>query len=126
LFYRTKHLPTPFIPIYPRSCIFDNVENIKGQRMTNVELKCGAEKTANPRKRKAPRLGSSPLRVSNQGQKLTLTVKEAAARLGIGVERAYEAVAAGQIPTIPLGKRKVVPVAALERMLAGEKLGAPE
>jgi excisionase family DNA binding protein len=49
---------------------------------------------------------------------LTMTVREVAARLGISEERAYRAAAAGQIPTIMLGSRRVVPVAALERMLA--------
>lgn len=78
-------------------------------------------KAAKPKIVRQPkrRTRASPLRASNEGPKLTLTVKEAAARLGIGVERAYEAVAQGQIPTITLDRRKVVPTAALERMLAG-------
>jgi hypothetical protein len=46
-----------------------------------------------------------------------MTVADAAARLGISEERAYKAVAAGQIPTIVLGDRKVVPIPAFERML---------
>jgi excisionase family DNA binding protein len=49
---------------------------------------------------------------------LTLNGKQVAQRLGISPERAYAAIHAGQIPTIMLGGRKVVPVAALERMLA--------
>jgi excisionase family DNA binding protein len=52
---------------------------------------------------------------------LVVTVKEAGKRLGISEERAYAAAAAGQIPTITLGKRRAVPVAALERMLAEVK-----
>ena len=47
----------------------------------------------------------------------TLTVEEAAQRLGIGRGTAYEAAKRGEIPTIRLGKRLVVPKAALERML---------
>lgn len=49
---------------------------------------------------------------------LTLTVPQAAKRLGIGRSAAYEGVRTGQIPTIRIGKRIVVPVAALERLLA--------
>jgi excisionase family DNA binding protein len=51
---------------------------------------------------------------------LTITIKEAAARLGLSADRAYEAVKLGQIPTIPMGKRRVVPVAALNRLMNGE------
>lgn len=48
----------------------------------------------------------------------TLTVTEAAKRLGVGRASAYEAARTGQIPTVRIGKRILVPVAALERMLA--------
>jgi excisionase family DNA binding protein len=51
----------------------------------------------------------------------TLTIVEAANRLGIGRNQAYEAAASGQLPTIRIGKRILVPVVALNRMLAGEK-----
>lgn len=50
----------------------------------------------------------------------TLTVPEAAAALGIGRNQAYEAVKRGEIPTIKIGSRILVPRAALDRMLAGE------
>jgi excisionase family DNA binding protein len=95
--------------------------------MTDLELMRQADKAAGaakPKKKRAakPRLGSSPLRQS--GEPLTYTVKEAAKRLGISSERGYAAVHAGQIPVIVLGKRRVVPAAALERMLAGEKVEA--
>ena len=56
-----------------------------------------------------------------QTPSLTMTVKEAAKLLGISSERAYAASAAGQLPTIMLGKRRVVPRAALERMLKETK-----
>jgi excisionase family DNA binding protein len=49
---------------------------------------------------------------------LILTIRQAAKRLNITEERAYTAAKAGHIPTIPMGGRMVVPVAALERMLA--------
>jgi excisionase family DNA binding protein len=42
--------------------------------------------------------------------------------LGIGRGTAYEAVRAGDIPSIRLGKRLVVPRRALVRILEGEKL----
>ncbi len=54
--------------------------------------------------------------------KLTYTVTEAAALLGIGRSAAYEAARSGQLPTIRIGKRVLVPVAALERLLAGNEL----
>jgi excisionase family DNA binding protein len=49
----------------------------------------------------------------------TTTVVEAAKRLGIGRNQAYEAAKRGEIPTIKIGKRILVPTAALERMLSG-------
>ncbi len=56
--------------------------------------------------------------------KLTYTVTEAAALLGIGRSAAYEAARSGQLPTIRIGKRVLVPVAALERLLAVNELKA--
>lgn len=57
----------------------------------------------------------------------TVTVAEAARLLGIGRASAYQAVATGAIPSLRLGRRIVVPIAALERMLSGpgkgERLG---
>jgi excisionase family DNA binding protein len=49
---------------------------------------------------------------------LTITVTEAAKRLGIGRNSAYQAAARGEIPTIKIGKRFLVPIAALERLLS--------
>jgi len=51
----------------------------------------------------------------------TLSVPEAAASLGIGLSKAYEAARSGELPTVKFGKRIVVPVAALEKMLEGTK-----
>ena len=48
----------------------------------------------------------------------TLTVEEAAALLDIGRNSAYQAVASGQLPVIRIGRRLLVPRAALERLLA--------
>ena len=50
----------------------------------------------------------------------TYTIDEAARLLGIGRNSAYEAATRGEIPTIKIGKRVVVPKAALDRMLAGQ------
>ena len=48
---------------------------------------------------------------------LTLTIEEAASALGIGRSSAYEAARRGDIPAVRIGKRLLVPRAALERML---------
>lgn len=49
----------------------------------------------------------------------TLTVNEAAVYLGISRNTAYQAVREGTIPAIRLGRRIVIPVHALEALLAG-------
>ena len=48
----------------------------------------------------------------------TVTVEQAGRILGIGRSSAYEAVRSHQIPGIKIGSRWVVPVEALEKMLA--------
>ena len=50
----------------------------------------------------------------------TITIPEAAERLGIGRNQGYEAARRGEIPVIRLGKRMVVPLLAFERMLTVE------
>lgn len=50
-------------------------------------------------------------------ERLTLTVEEAGALLGISRAFAYEAVRRGEIPSIRIGRRVLVPKAALRRML---------
>ena len=52
---------------------------------------------------------------------LTLTVTECAKCLGIGRNSAYEAVSRGEIPVIRVGKRLLVPKAALDRLLSGDQ-----
>ncbi len=49
----------------------------------------------------------------------TYKVEEAAKLLRIGRNKAYEAVACGEIPSVRIGKRILVPRIALERMLEG-------
>ncbi len=56
-----------------------------------------------------------------ESNKLTFTVEEVAKMLGIGRNSAYEAVARGEIPTIRVGKRLLVPKAALEKLLSGNQ-----
>lgn len=51
---------------------------------------------------------------------LTLTIEQAARYLGIGRGLAYQLARQGEIPTLRLGRRLVVPKPALERMLNGE------
>ena len=55
---------------------------------------------------------------------LVLTITEAAEILRIGRAAAYEAARTGELPVIQFGRRKLVPRAALEKMLtgAGEEL----
>jgi excisionase family DNA binding protein len=52
----------------------------------------------------------------------TVTVEEAGDALGISRASAYEGVRNGEIPSIRIGRRVVVPVAALRRLL---ELDAP-
>ena len=52
-------------------------------------------------------------------ERVTLTIPEAAQRLGISRNSAYEAARRGVVPTLRIGRRLLVPKAALERLLAG-------
>jgi excisionase family DNA binding protein len=54
----------------------------------------------------------------HQVQRMTMSVTEAGARLGIGKNAAYAAAGRGEIPVIRLGKRMLVPISAFEQMLA--------
>ena len=51
------------------------------------------------------------------GERLTLTVEEAAELLGVSRALGYELVARGEIPSLRLGRRIVVPRRALDAML---------
>lgn len=70
-----------------------------------------------PDESKAPMVAN---RQTAPPSRATLTVEEAARRLGIGRNQAYDAVHRGEIPVIKIGKRLLVPLAAFERMLNGE------
>jgi excisionase family DNA binding protein len=57
--------------------------------------------------------------MEHQDDRKTLTIPEAAKALGIGRNAGYEAARRGEIPTIRIGKRLLVPLVALDRMLQG-------
>jgi excisionase family DNA binding protein len=52
-------------------------------------------------------------------RRATYSVPEAGAILGVGRSLAFSAAAAGTLPTIRVGKRLLVPRAALEKLLGG-------
>jgi excisionase family DNA binding protein len=54
---------------------------------------------------------------STESVPMVLTVDEAAAMLRISRQSAYQAVHAGEIPVVRVGRRMLVPRAALEKML---------
>jgi excisionase family DNA binding protein len=58
--------------------------------------------------------------MNHQPERRTMTVPEVADLLGISRNSAYDAVKAGQIPAVKIGKRLLVPKVALDRMLRGE------
>jgi excisionase family DNA binding protein len=59
------------------------------------------------------------------GGRATTTVEAAAKILGIGRNQAYAAAARGEIPVIRIGKRLLVPIAALERLVNGDSIKGP-
>ena len=58
-------------------------------------------------------------------EQLTFSVSQTAKLLGVSRNGAYEAIARGQVPSIRIGRRLLVPRIALERMLgeAGREIG---
>ncbi len=54
----------------------------------------------------------------DRSRRLTLSVTEAAEVLGISRALAYELVARGELPSLQFGRRLVVPLRAIERLLA--------
>lgn len=53
-------------------------------------------------------------------ERKTYKIGEAGQLLGIGRNQAYDAAKRGEIPTIKIGKRLLVPKEALDRLLRGE------
>jgi len=61
------------------------------------------------------------MKLTQSPDRKTVSVREAAAILGIGVASAYAGVRSGRIPSLKISERRiVVPMPALERMLAAE------
>lgn len=60
------------------------------------------------------------MNLSHLKDRATISVSDAAALLGISRNSAYEAARTGQLPTLRLGRRLLVPVPALLRMLESE------
>ncbi len=48
---------------------------------------------------------------------LTLSVKTAAKKLGLGRSSMYQAIARGEVPVLKIGSRLLIPIAALQKML---------
>jgi excisionase family DNA binding protein len=61
--------------------------------------------------------GTGSTGIMASGERLTLSVEEAADQLGISRALAYEAVRRGQIPHVRIGRRILVPKVALQRLL---------
>ena len=55
----------------------------------------------------------------NRQEPATLTVEQAAEMLGVSRNSAYAGVARGELPVIRVGKRLLIPRAALQRKLEG-------
>ena len=51
-------------------------------------------------------------------EKVVMTVKECAEYLSISRPSAYQAVKRGEIPAIHIGRRILIPVAAIQKLLA--------
>ncbi|MEM9561072.1 MAG: helix-turn-helix domain-containing protein [Actinomycetota bacterium] len=54
---------------------------------------------------------------AGNGERLTMSVVEAARLLGISKSAAYDCVRTGDLPAIKMGRRWLVPIAALHRLL---------
>ena len=68
--------------------------------------------------------GRAPI-IPEAVRRRTHTMDETARVLGVGRTAAYDAARRGEIPTIRVGRRLLVPAAALDRLLTGET-GATE
>jgi len=66
---------------------------------------------------------SNATTTASSSQRQTVSVMQAAAILGLSKERAYRSAKDGTLPTLRFGRKLVVPMAALESMLAGQATG---
>ena len=53
-------------------------------------------------------------------ERLTFSVAEAASMLGVSRSAAYDYIRAGELPAIRMGRRLLVPVVALQRLVGQE------
>ena len=67
-----------------------------------------------------PSEGRAAGAIAPVAERLTLTVEEAATLLGISRAFAYEAVGRGEIPSIRIGRRILVPKAGVNRLVGAE------
>jgi hypothetical protein len=65
-----------------------------------------------------PRQSSTP-QPKRAKEKVTATMRETAVAAGIGINQAYAAAKRGEIPTIRIGKRLLVPKAFLRQLEGG-------
>ncbi|MGX5770482.1 hypothetical protein ACWKWN_06985 [Microbacterium trichothecenolyticum] len=68
---------------------------------------------------------AAPLTLDDLRGRATITIPEASIVLGLSAWAGYQAAQRGEIPVLVLGRRKVVPVPALLRMLDGEPVEEP-
>ena len=59
-----------------------------------------------------------------QTERLTLSVPVSAAMVGIGRSTLYELVRSGDVRSVRLGKRIVIPITVIEALLRGETPGS--
>jgi excisionase family DNA binding protein len=57
-------------------------------------------------------------------ERLTVGIEEAARLLSVSPSHAFRMAAAGELPTIRLGKRLLVPIGALNKLVASAKVPA--
>ena len=62
----------------------------------------------------------------SESERLTLTIEETARLLRVSRGTAYQAAREGQLPTVRLGRRLLVPRHALERMLTAAGTESPQ
>ena len=68
----------------------------------------------------APAKSAAPSRnTKGSASPATMTVREAAEALGVGLNQAYGAADRGEIPSIRIGGRILIPRSALARLLEG-------
>ena len=58
-------------------------------------------------------------------ERMTLSIEEAAVRLGISRALAYELVRRGELPRLRLGRRIVIPLKALEEFVEAATVARP-